>query len=98
MRCIDEGGESIQVLCGIMAVPLLPPSGLCVYIEITGFAVSQVSKALMREAGREAAVANVDHHTSVQCITEVGRSLETFCVESRLLPQRPLLRSCILKF
>jgi hypothetical protein len=78
----------IQVLCGIMTIPLLPLSGLCVYNEVIGFAVSQVSEALMRKAGREAVVANADHHTSVQCITEVGRS-----VESCLPPQRPLVRS-----
>jgi hypothetical protein len=72
-----------------MTIPLLPPSSeLHVCIAIIDFAVSQVSEALMRKAGREAAVANVDHHTSVQCITEVGRSME-----SRLPPQCPLLRS-----
>jgi hypothetical protein len=54
-----------------MTIPLLPPSSeLHVCIAAIGFAVFHVSEALMRKAGREAVVANVDHHTSVQCITE----------------------------
>jgi hypothetical protein len=66
---------------------------LCLYIEIISFAVSEVNEALMRKAGREAVVANVDHHTSVQYVTEVGRNVEIFSVESHLHPWRPQVRS-----